>query len=169
MRLLPRCMNAALRYNRSRIRCMSRSAPAMDKKSGLILYVHGARDPRWAEPFRRLRDLVARQAPDSAVMLAFLDYLEPDLATVARQLSALGIEQARLVPMFFGRGGHLRDDLPKQLELASQAAPALAVTVTEAAGESEAVLDALAAFAIHAPGQAAGLINAGSQEETGHD
>lgn len=156
MRLLPCCMNAALRYNRSGIRCMSRSTLAMDKKSGLILYAHGARNPRWAEPFRRLRDLVARKAPDSVVMLAFLDYLEPDLAAVARQLSAQGIEQARLVPMFFGRGGHLRNDLPKQLEVARKAAPGLAFTVTESAGESEAVLEALAAFAIHAPAQAAG-------------
>lgn len=130
---------------------------------GLILYVHGARDPRWAEPFRRLRELVERKATDCVVMLAFLDYLEPDLATVARQLSAQRIAQARVVPMFFGRGSHLRDDLPKQLQLARQAAPAIALTVTEAAGESEAVLEALATFAVYAPGQPASALDVGSQ------
>jgi sirohydrochlorin cobaltochelatase len=139
----------------------------MSNRSGLILYVHGARDPRWAEPFRRLRELVARKATDCVVMLAFLDYLEPDLATVARQLSAQRIARARVVPMFFGRGGHLRDDLPKQLQLARQAAPALALTFTEAAGESEAVLEALATFAVHAPGQPASALDVRSQEGDG--
>ncbi|HEX6793819.1 MAG TPA: CbiX/SirB N-terminal domain-containing protein [Casimicrobiaceae bacterium] len=137
----------------------------MSNASGLILYVHGARDPRWAEPFRRLRELVAGQATDCIVMLAFLDYLQPDLATVARQLSAQGIARARVVPMFFGRGGHLRDDLPKQLQLARQAAPALAFTVTEPAGESETVLGALAAFAIHAPGQPIDSLGVHSHED----
>jgi sirohydrochlorin cobaltochelatase len=141
----------------------------MSNHSGLILYVHGARDVRWAEPFRRLREIVALKATDCVVMVAYLDYLQPDLATVARQLSARGIVQARIVPMFFGRGGHLRNDLPKQLQLARQAAPAIAFTVTEAAGESEAVLDALAAFALHAPGQPVDMLDTGSQEDNGSD
>jgi sirohydrochlorin cobaltochelatase len=53
--------------------------------------------------------------------------------------------------MFFGRGGHLRDDFPRQLEAARKAAPSLAFVVTQAAGESEQVQDALAEFALEAP------------------
>jgi len=138
----------------------------MSNRSGLILYVHGARDPRWAEPFRRLRDIVSLKATDCVVMLAFLDYLQPDLATVARELSSQGIANARIVPMFFGRGGHLRDDLPKQLELAKRSAPALAFTITRAAGESEAVLEALAAFALDAPGQSIEVVDVDSQKNS---
>jgi sirohydrochlorin cobaltochelatase len=117
---------------------------------GVILYAHGARDARWAEPFERLRDKVAARHP-GPVSLAFLEYGTPDLTAAAQRMAMEGVERVRVVPMFFGRGGHLRQDLPRQLEAARVAVPAVAFDVTEAAGESEAVLDALAAFALAAP------------------
>jgi len=123
----------------------------MRRRSGLILYVHGARDPRWADPFMRLRERVAALAPDRDVAIAFLEHAPPDLAGAVAQMSAHGIDRIRVVPMFFGRGGHLRDDFPVHLRAARAAAPAVAIEVTAAAGESEQVLDALAAFALQAP------------------
>jgi len=117
---------------------------------GVILYAHGARDARWAEPFERLRDKVAARHP-GPVSLAFLEHGTPDLTAAAQRMAMEGVERLRVVPMFFGRGGHLRQDLPRQLEAARVAVPAVAFDVTEAAGESEAVLDALAAFALAAP------------------
>jgi sirohydrochlorin cobaltochelatase len=122
----------------------------MRSSDGLILYVHGARDPRWAEPFERLRDkLAARHA--GPVTLAFLEHGTPDLAGAAQRLAAEGVERLRVVPMFFGRGGHLREDFPRQLQAARSRAPTVEFDVTEAAGESDAVLEALAAFALEAP------------------
>jgi sirohydrochlorin cobaltochelatase len=53
--------------------------------------------------------------------------------------------------MFFGRGGHLRDDFPRQLRAAQAAAPSAVFEITEAAGESDGVLEALAEFALRAP------------------
>ena len=123
----------------------------MSSSETIILYVHGARDSRWAEPFLRLRERVAARAPQHIVEIAFLDHMSPDLVTVVRQLSAQGVARIRIVPMFFGRGGHLRDDFPRQLDAARAAAPGVAFQVTEAAGESDAVLEALAAFALDAP------------------
>ena len=132
------------------------------QRQGLILYVHGARDPRWAEPFERLRERIAAQAPHCIVTLAFLEHMAPDLATAAVRLAAQGADAVRIVPMFFGRGGHLRDDFPRQLEAARMAAPAVTLVVTEAAGESEQVQDALAEFALRAPAVAAKNIKANS-------
>ena len=132
------------------------------QRQGLILYVHGARDPRWAEPFERLRERIAAQAPHCIVTLAFLEHMAPDLATAAVRLAAHGADAVRIVPMFFGRGGHLRDDFPRQLEAARMAAPAVTLVVTEAAGESEQVQDALAEFALRAPAVAAKNIKANS-------
>lgn len=123
----------------------------MAVSDGLILYVHGARDPRWAEPFLRLRARIEAKAPDRAVDVAFLEHMPPDLASAVRRMSRAGVTRIRIVPLFFGRGGHLREDFPKQLEAARAAAPGVAFEVTQAAGESDAVLDALAAFALHAP------------------
>jgi len=124
----------------------------MSRGEAIVLFVHGARDARWAEPFLRLRERVAAKAPQSIVEIAFLDHMSPNLAKVARQLSERGVTHIRVVPMFFGRGGHLRDDFPQQLDAACAAAPGVAFEVTEAAGESDAVLAALAAFALDAPG-----------------
>lgn len=123
----------------------------MDGIEAIVLYVHGARDARWAEPFLRLRERVRAKAPQRIVEIAFLDYMPPDLVTLSRQLSVQGVVRIRIVPMFFGRGGHLRDDFPKQLDAARAAVPDIAFEVTEAAGESGAVLDALAVFALDAP------------------
>ena len=122
----------------------------MSRSEAIILFVHGARDSRWSEPFLRLRERVAARAPERIVEIAFLDHMPPDLVTAVRQLSAQGVGRIRIVPMFFGRGGHLRDDFPKQLDAARAAAPGVAFEITEAAGESDAVLEALAAFALDA-------------------
>ncbi|HEY3555341.1 MAG TPA: CbiX/SirB N-terminal domain-containing protein, partial [Casimicrobiaceae bacterium] len=53
----------------------------VDQNTAIILYAHGARDPRWAEPFERLRELVAARAPGCLVVLAFLEHRAPDLMT----------------------------------------------------------------------------------------
>jgi sirohydrochlorin cobaltochelatase len=138
--------------------CMSRcrrlhpyNRPMTSGRQGLILYVHGARDPRWAEPFERLRVRIAARAPHCIVTMAFLEHMTPDLASAAAQLEAQGAEAVRIVPMFFGRGGHLRGDFPRQLEEARTAAPGVTFVVMEAAGESDRVQDALIDFALQAP------------------
>jgi sirohydrochlorin cobaltochelatase len=117
-------------------------------KQGLVLFAHGARDPRWAEAFDAVADRIRTLRPDLPITLAFLDYLTPDLAAALRAQAAQGVERVRLVPLFFGRGGHLREDFPVILEAARAAAPGLDVHVTEAAGESRAIQDALAQFAL---------------------
>ena len=122
-----------------------------DERTAIILYAHGARDPRWAEPFERLRERIAAQVPECPVVLAYLEHREPDLSTAFRDVHRQGARHVRLVPLFFGRGGHLRDDFPKQLEEARRTVPGLTIEVTEAAGENERVLDALATFSLEAP------------------
>lgn len=123
----------------------------MKKSQAIVLFVHGARDPRWALPFERLRDKVAARVPDAQVVLAFLEHGPPTLAQAAASLAADGASSLRVVPLFFGRGGHLRTDFPEQLAQARSGAPGLAFEVTETAGENDAVLEALARFALDAP------------------
>jgi len=117
-------------------------------KQGLVLFAHGARDPRWAEAFEAVAHRIRTLRPDLPVTLAFLDYLTPDLAAALRAQAAQGVDRVRLVPLFFGRGGHLREDFPVILEAARAAVPGVDVDVTEAAGESGAIQAALAQFAL---------------------
>lgn len=119
--------------------------------SGLILFAHGARDVRWAEPFERLRTQVERRMPNARVALAFLEFCEPDLAQAALRMAEQGVLRIRIVPLFFGRGGHLRADFPRQLDAVRARLPQVQFDVTAAAGEDEGVLDALVAFAVEAP------------------
>jgi sirohydrochlorin cobaltochelatase len=119
--------------------------------AALVLYVHGARDPRWAEPFERLRDMIAAREPGTPVAIAYLEHARPDLLQLATELAATGVRRIKVVPLFFGRGGHLRDDLPRQLAEAGRQLPGVRFDVTMAAGEDTRVLEALATFAIEAP------------------
>ena len=115
---------------------------------GVVLFAHGARDARWAEPFAAVVERIRRARPDVPVALAFLEHLQPDLAGALRALAGQGVTSVRVVPLFFGRGGHLREDFPQILEAARTLVPGVTVEVTQAAGEAAAIQQALADFAL---------------------
>ncbi|HQR11677.1 MAG TPA: CbiX/SirB N-terminal domain-containing protein [Casimicrobiaceae bacterium] len=115
---------------------------------GLILFAHGARDARWAEPFERLRERVSSAIPKTPVALAYLEFMAPDLPKAAAALCASGCRQIVLVPIFLGQGGHLRQDLPRLLQEAATAHPDCQFRMSDAAGEDGAVIDALATYCL---------------------
>ena len=115
---------------------------------GLILFAHGARDPRWAEPFERLRAKVQRARPDLPVALAYLELMTPDLDTAIDQLVAAGCGQLRVVPVFLGQGGHVRRDLPALIDRAGARHSALVIELAQPVGENDVVLDQIAAVCI---------------------
>ena len=119
-------------------------------KSGLILFGHGARDARWAEPFERLRAQVAEQRGDVSVRLAYLEIMTPDLDAVADALLADGCTRMTIVPIFFGVGSHLRRDLPLKVDALRGRLPAVDIHVADAAGEDALVLAALADYCVRA-------------------
>ena len=112
--------------------------------TGLILFAHGARDPRWAEPFERLRQKVADARPGVPVTLAFLELMTPDLGTATAALVAQGCTSIRVVPIFLGQGGHVRQDLPRLVEEARACHPAVSFELATAVGEDETVLARIA-------------------------
>lgn len=117
-------------------------------KTALILFAHGARDARWKEPFTRLANMLQQQAPDTPVHLAFLELMTPSLAEVIAELAQQQVAAAKVVPVFFGQGGHIRRDLPALLEECRSQFPQLALSCAPAVGEDEAVLQAIAAYCL---------------------
>jgi sirohydrochlorin cobaltochelatase len=115
---------------------------------GLILLAHGARDPRWREPFERLVERVRAKRPELGVRLAFLELMAPDLLLAGEELMAAGCDALRVVPVFFGQGGHVRDDVPALVDALRKRYPEVGVTLSRAAGEDGGVIDALASFCI---------------------
>lgn len=130
------------------------TTPESPAPTGLILFGHGARDPRWAAPFERLRDLVAARGPDRPVLLAFLESMTPDLDTAVDTLVAAGCRRVAVVPIFIGQGSHLRRDLPQKVDALRGRLPTIDVSVAEAAGEDDAVLAALADYCLRSSGGA---------------
>jgi sirohydrochlorin cobaltochelatase len=118
------------------------------RMTGLILFAHGARDPRWAEPFERLKRKVETARPGVPVALAYLEIMQPDLAGAADQLIAVGCRSLRIVPVFLGQGGHVREDLPAIVATLAARHPAVAITLVTAVGEHDAVLDRIVDIAV---------------------
>lgn len=116
----------------------------------LVLFAHGARDPKWAQPFQRLQQLVAQQMPNVSVSLAFLELMTPRLPELVRQLMQQGCSDVTVVPVFFGQGGHVLRDLPAMIGQLRNDHPGLTLKVAEAVGEDAQVLNAIAQYCISA-------------------
>jgi sirohydrochlorin cobaltochelatase len=114
----------------------------------LILFAHGARDPRWAEPFQRLQRLIQAQLSGVVVELAFLELMTPPLPTLVEQLLQNGCRNVTVVPVFLGQGGHVARDLPLIADGLRQRFPELNLRVAGAVGEDADVLAAMAAYCI---------------------
>lgn len=116
----------------------------------IILFGHGARDVRWREPFDRLASMWKMQHPNTAVELAFLELMQPSLEQAVASLSAAGATEVVVVPVFFGQGGHLRNDFPVLLEACQKQFPAVSLSAQPAVGEDVAVLQAIVDFGARA-------------------
>jgi sirohydrochlorin cobaltochelatase len=112
-------------------------------KSALILFAHGARDPEWAEPFRKIQRIVAMRRPGLTVELAFLEFMTPALPDAVEMLAAAGHDAITIAPLFMAQGGHLKHDLPQLLAVLRRRLPAVTLTLLPAAGDVEVILDAI--------------------------
>ena len=118
----------------------------------LVLFAHGARDPRWAAPFEAVAVRARAAAPGLPVALAYLELMAPSLGEAVAQQVAAGATEVDVVPLFLGTGGHLRNDLPPLVDAVRAAHPGVAVRLHAAIGEDAAVVDAMARASLRAAG-----------------
>ena len=111
-------------------------------KQAIVLFAHGSRDAAWARPFEALHALVSDSLPGHEVRLAYLEHMKPSLGNALDELAKSGVPSVRVVPLFFGLGGHLRQDLPR---LVAEAHEKLEVTIDPPIGEQASVISAIAA------------------------
>jgi sirohydrochlorin cobaltochelatase len=112
-------------------------------KSGLILFAHGSRDRDWARPFQQLADTL-RKKLEGPVELAYLQFMEPTLDQAIAALAGKGVDAIRVVPVFLGQGGHLKEDLPRLAASAVQKYPQVKIELAPAIGEQASVIEAIA-------------------------
>lgn len=117
-------------------------------KNALILFAHGARDPEWANPMRRVRAAVMQQAPALRVELAFLEFMSPNLGDCARALVAEGYTAISIVPMFIAQGGHLKNDVPLLMDELRKVHPDVRFVLSPTVGEAEPIVQAMASYAL---------------------
>ena len=120
-------------------------------KTGLLLFAHGARDARWAEPFEQVAAAVRAARPAQPVRLAFLEFMAPDIRTAAGELAREGCSQVDVLPLFLGAGGHVRKDLPPLLQELRALHHGVAFTLHPAVGEATSLIRAMADIALTLP------------------
>lgn len=121
-------------------------------KTALILFAHGARDPEWANPMRRVQAAIRKQQPATVVELAFLEFMAPTLPDCIAGLIAQGFGKIVVMPMFIARGGHLKRDVPELLAALRVAHPGVDFVLGDAIGEHELVVAAMSAAALKEAG-----------------
>jgi sirohydrochlorin cobaltochelatase len=122
----------------------------MTAAHGLVLLAHGARDPAWAAPFEALAARVRERAPATLARLAFLELMAPGLEEAADELARAGCARIDVVPVFLGMGGHVRRDVPAQVQALRARHPGIEWRLHPALGESPGVIAALAEAALAA-------------------
>lgn len=120
--------------------------------TALVLFAHGARDPAWADPMRRVQSTIRQMCPELPVELAFLEFMAPNLSECLAGLLADGVKRVVIVPMFIARGGHLKHDLPQMIEALRSTYPDVQFCLCGAIGEQEAVIQAMAVTALREAG-----------------
>jgi sirohydrochlorin cobaltochelatase len=110
-------------------------------KAGIVLFAHGSRDPEWAAPFERIASILSK---NFLVSVAYLELMRPTLDEAVAALAAAGAKSIRIVPVFLGQGGHVKQDLPRLVANAAAARPALRLILEEPIGEQPAVIEAIA-------------------------
>ncbi|MEO8598964.1 MAG: CbiX/SirB N-terminal domain-containing protein [bacterium] len=118
------------------------------KQRALILFAHGARDPRWSAPFEKLQQITQQAQPEIAVCNAYLEFMQPDLPTSVAQLVQAQCGDITIVPVFLGQGGHVLRDLPRLMAGLREQYPDLHLRQVNAVGEDAAVLEAIAQYCL---------------------
>ena len=118
-------------------------------KSALILFAHGARDPEWAAPVRKLQEKVSKQRPDLAVEVAFLEFTAPLLPEAIEKLVSQHHRHVSIVPVFLAQGGHLKNDVPRLLETMGQRFAGVTFDLWPALGDVDPILDAISGWIVN--------------------
>ncbi|MGW9493151.1 sirohydrochlorin chelatase [Streptomyces prasinus] len=104
----------------------------------LVVVAHGSRDPRAPSTVRALLDRVRALRPGLPVHLGHIELNEPLLDDTLAGLHARGAGRAVLVPLLFGRGHHVKRDIPR-----AAAASPLHTRVAAPLGPHPLLVDAL--------------------------
>ena len=114
----------------------------------VVLFGHGSRDPRWAQTMQAVMERLQILSPGLPVRCAYLEFMQPGLPEVLRELHAAGLGRIRVSPVFLAVGGHVLRDLPALVAEMQTECPGLDVEIQPALGAAPGVIEALAREAL---------------------
>lgn len=122
--------------------------PLLPLKRAIVLLAHGARDPEWARPLTAMAERLRALTPGTEVVLSFLEFMHPTLEEAIVRVAKAGAQEIRVVPVFLAQGGHVKKDLPIQVQTAREKLADLhsniEIILLPAIGEQPAVIEAIA-------------------------
>ncbi len=113
----------------------------------LLLMAHGSRDRAAREEYVRIAEALARRLPDEIVVFSALEFPDggdlPSIEEGWRRCLDAGARRIVAMPFFLFPAGHVREDLPEELDKARRAVGDAEVELLPPLGPAEELLDVL--------------------------
>ena len=107
----------------------------------LLVVGHGSRDPRGAEEFHELIDLVRERNPELSVEGGFIELSRPPISECVSRLAEARTRRVAAVPMMLLAAGHAKDDIPATLVREKNSHPDLSFQYGRALGVRPELLE----------------------------
>ena len=147
-------------------------APAAER--GVVLLAHGSRSGNHTIDGLRemVRRLQARLDADSAacrakVVMACLEFIQPDLPAAVGALVARGCGDITVMPFLLGQGTHTTEDLDEEIARSLAAHPQTRIRAAESFGADPALADIAASRVTRQPAAAFNGTGSGGAKPTG--
>lgn len=132
----------------------------------LLLVAHGSRNAEARQEYVRLRDALAERLAGEAVVFSVLEFPDgdqlPSIEEGWRRCLAAGASRVVALPFFLFPAGHVREDVPNELDAARAAVGSAELDLLPPLGTAEEILDVLETRAADVLGDLSAEDRAGS-------
>lgn len=107
----------------------------MTTDTHIILLAHGSRDEQWKAPFENLSQTLKKKYDETQIHLAYMEMTTPTLLDAVDHAINHEAKAITILPLFMASGGHLRHDVPQQVQEVQQKYPSISISLQPPIGE----------------------------------
>ncbi len=116
----------------------------MTTDTALVVLAHGSRSAGANETVRLVGERVARAVGADTAAVAFLQQADPSLADAVDRAVRAGARRIVVVPLMLWPGGHVLDDVPREVRRLRDRHPGVTIRVAAPLGDHPGVVAAAA-------------------------